>query len=191
MLPFGAQPLDFSLAAAGALALLAVVRSLHRKPKQTPEGRQFPVRIPCLLFYSLGLVAGLGGVAYAGRRLLTAGVSQWSGWICFGLGFTLVLLVLSEWPEPLILDGHGLLERGSASSRIRWEDLSHVRRYQIRHDRGIVIHSVYGKQLIVPEMRYDSARVIDALLQSKPVPVRDVEGETGPLPIVAVPLQRH
>ncbi|HEV2273968.1 MAG TPA: hypothetical protein VGR96_07365 [Acidobacteriaceae bacterium] len=191
MLLSGAQPLELSLAAAGALALLVALRSRGRKPKQIPEGWQFPVRIPCVLFHSLGLVVGLAGVAYAGRRLLIAGISQWSGWVCFGLGFTLVLLVLLEWPEPLILDGHGLLERGSASSRIRWEELSHVRRYQIRHDRGIVIHSVYGKQLVVPEMRYDSTRVLDALLQAKPVSVRDVEGETGPLPIVTVPLQRH
>jgi hypothetical protein len=192
MQPFGAQAIEIGMVASGALGLLVLLApAFGRKPKQTEDGWLFPVKLTCLLFYGLGFTAGIGVVAYAGMRLLTSGASDWIGWACFAVGFALVLLVLSGWPEPLIFDRMGVSERGSLASRIRWHELSYVRQYQIRGDRGLVIHSVYGKQLVIADMTYDSARVLNMLLECLPLPLQSSEDASAPISIVTVPLPRQ
>jgi hypothetical protein len=103
------------------------------------DGWRFPVKPTCLLLYYLALAGGIGAVAFGAAQLLASGTSNWIAWASFGFGFFLVPVVLADWPEPLILDGQGLLEGGCASSRIRWQELKHVREYRIRCDRGVVI----------------------------------------------------
>ena len=98
----------------------------------------------------------MASVGFSAKYLLVSGTYNWLAWIGFGFGFLLVPLALADWPEPLILDGQGLLEGRSASSRIRWQELKHVRAYRIRCDRGVVIHGDGGKQLVVADIAYDS-----------------------------------
>ena len=100
-------------------------------------------------------------------------------------GFFLVPLVLADWPEPLILDGQGLLEGRCASSRIRWQELMHVRAYRIRCDRGVVIQGAGGKELVVADIAYDSEAVLDCLLQWRPVPYYSLQDEMAPSPSLA------
>jgi hypothetical protein len=187
-----AEWVETGMVATGVLGLLVLLApTFGRKPKQTAEGWLFPVKLTCLLVYWLGFAAGIGAVAYAWRRLLTLGASDWAGWACFVFGFAMVLFVLAGWPEPLVFDRHGLFERGSESSRIRWQQLSHVRQYQIRHDRGVVLHSVYGRQLVVADMTYDSARVLDTLVEHYNVPLRSSADESGLVAILSVPLPKQ
>lgn len=161
---------------AGGLALLVLLApALGRKPRQTAEGWQFPVKLSCLLLYWLGFAGGLGAVGFGARQLFAFGMSHWSSWASFAFGFALVLLVLADWPEPLIFDKDGLLERGSPQSRIRWEELRHVYEYHIRTDRFVVIHSIGGKRLVVAGMVYDSASIVDRLLEHRPVPFHSVD----------------
>ncbi len=186
-----AEWIEISMMASGALGLLVLLApAFGRKPKQAEEVWQFPVKLSCLLVYWLGFAAGICAVAYAGRRLLASAGSNWSGWACFAFGFALVLLVLSNWPGPLILDREGLLKQGSPSSRIRWQELSYVRQYQVRNDRGVVIHGVYGQQLVVTDLAYDSAQVLDTLLELRPLPFHSLEDPSAPISILTVPLQR-
>jgi hypothetical protein len=188
----GAQWIEAGMVVAGALGLLILLApTFGRKPKQTTEGWLFPVKWTSLLVYWLGFAGGMSAVAYAGRRLLTLGASDWAGWACFVFGFALVLLILAGWPEPLIFDRQGLCERGSQSSRIRWQELSHVRQYQIRHDRGVVLHSVYGKQLVIPGMTYDSDRVLDTLVECYNIPLQSSADEPAPISILSVPLPKQ
>lgn len=188
----GAQWIESSIVATGAIGLLILLAPrFGTKPKQTAESWLFPVKLTCLLFYGLGFTAGVGIVAYAGMRLLTSGASDWVGWACFAVGFALVLLVLSGWPEPLIFDRMGIAERGSPSTRIPWHELSYVRQYQIRRDRGVVIHSVYGKQLVIADTTYDLARVLDTLLTCRPLPLQSLEDAAAPVSITTVPLPRQ
>ena len=187
----GAEWIEISMMVSGALGLLVLLApTFGRKPKQSEEVWQFPVKLSCLLAYWLGFAAGICSVAYAGSRLLAPGASHWGGWACFAFGFALVLLVLSNWPEPLIFDRDGVLERGSPSSRIRWEELSYIRQYQIRNDHGMVIHGVYGQQLVVTDLTYDSAQVLDTLLELRPLPFHSLEDPSAPISILTVPLQR-
>ncbi len=186
-----AEWIEIGMMTAGALGLLILLApAFGRKPKQTGEGWLFPVKLTCSLLYQIGFAAGICSVAYAGRRLLASAASNWGGWACFAFGFALVLLVLSNWPEPLIFDKDGVLERGSPATRIRWQELSHIREYHIRNDRGIVIHSIYGQQLVVAETAYDSAQVLDTLLERHPFPLHSSEDGLAPISILTVPLQK-
>ena len=187
----GAEWIEISMMACGGLGLLVLLApALGCKPKQTGDVWLFPVKLSCLLLYWIGFAAGICSVAYAGRRLLASAASNWGGWACFAFGFALVLLVLSNWPQPLIFDADGVLERGSPSSRIRWPELSYVRQYQIRNDHGVVIHSVYGQQLVVTDLTYNSEQVLDRLLQSHSLPFHSLEDPSAPISILTVPLQK-
>jgi hypothetical protein len=106
----------------------------------------------------------------------------WAGFAC---GFCIVPVVLADWPEPLILDRHGLLEAGRSASRIQWQDLRLVREYRMRWDRGLVIHGGDGKQLVVAAIAYDTNAVRDCLLQWCPVPYRSAQDEIGTLSILS------
>jgi hypothetical protein len=129
---------------------------------------------------------GYGGwLAYGASRLLASSTSNWIGWACFGIGFFLVPVVLADWPEPLILDGQGLLESGCASTRIRWQELKHVRQYRIRCDRGVVIHGADGKELVVADIAYDSEAVLDCLLRWRAVPFYSLQDEMRPISILS------
>ena len=182
---FGAKAIEISMVAAGSLSLLLLLApNFGQKPKKTAEGWQFPVKWTYLMLYCIGFSVGIGAVAFAGRRLLLMGAGNWVGWTSFAFGVALVLSVLSSWPESLIFDREGIVERRTPSSRIRWEDLSHVREYQIRHDRGVVIHSMYGKQLVLPEMAYGSEQILHSLLELHPIPVHSTEDELAPISVL-------
>ena len=184
---FSANFVEIGLVAASALGLIVLLApAFSRKPKQTAEGWQFPVKFNCLLLYWLGFAGGLGAVTFGARQLFASGISDWGGWASFAFGFALVLLVLADWPEPLIFDQDGLLERGSPQSRIRWEEVRHVYEYHIRTDRFVVIHSIGGKRLVVAGMAYDSASVVDRLLEHHPVPFHAVDDLT-PISILQGP----
>ena len=144
---------------------------------------RFPVKLTCQLLYGLALCGGIAAVAFSATQLLAKGASLWVGWIGFGFGFLLVPMVLIDWPEPLILDGQGLLEGGSAASRIRWQELKHVREYRVRCDRGVVIHGSSGKQLVVADIAYDSEALLSCLLQSRTVPYYGLHDEMDSLSI--------
>lgn len=176
-------------AAIGLLVLIAPNFGL--KPKPTVDGWRFPVKPTCLLLYYLALVGGMGAVGLSAAQMLTSGTTNWIAWVGFGFGFFLVPLVLADWPEPLILDGQGLLEGRCASSRILWQELKHVRAYRIRCDRGVVIHGDGGKQLVVADIAYDSEAVLDCLLQWRPVPYYSLHDEMAPLSIFTDPPSRY
>jgi hypothetical protein len=106
-------------------------------------------------------------------------------WAGFAFGFLLVPVVLADWPEALILDPQGLIEAGCAASRIRWQELKHVREYRMRWDRGLVIHGADGKQLVVAAIAYDADAVLDCLLEWRPVPYYSLEDEMGTLSILS------
>ena len=170
---------------AGLVGLLILIApNFGLKPKRTVDGWRFPVKPTCLLLYYLVLGGGMGAVAFSAVQLLASGTSNWAAWVGFGFGFILVPLVLGDWPEPLILDGQGLLEGRCASSRIRWQELKHVRAYRIRCDRGVVIHGDGGKQLVVADIAYDSEAVLDCLMQWRPVPYYSLQDEMAPLSIL-------
>ena len=178
--------IEIGMLVAGAVALLILIApNFGLKPKPTVDGWRFPVKPTCLLLYYLSLAGGIGAVAFGASQLLASGTPSWVGWSSFGFGFFLVPLVLGDWPEPLILDGQGLLEGGCASSRIRWQELKHVREYRIRCDRGVVIQGVGDKQLVVADIAYDSEAVLDCLLQWRPVPYYSLKDEMGPLSILS------
>ena len=144
--------IEIGVSAVGLIGLLVLLApALGRGPKRLEDGWLFPVKLTCLLARWIGLVLGVGAVAYAGHTLLASTIANWGAWASFAFGFVLVPLVLSHWPEPVVFDRAGLWKRGNPMSRIRWEELAYVRQYDIRNDRGIVIHSVYGKQLVVDE----------------------------------------
>jgi len=164
---------------AGLLILIAPNFGL--KPKPTVDGWRIPVKPTCLLLYYLALGSGMLAVAFGAGLLMAFGTSHWSGWTAFGFGFLLVPLVLADWPEPLILDGQGLLERRCPSSRISWQELKDVRAYRIRCDRGVIIHGAGGKRLVVAHIAYDSEAVLDCLLRSRPVPYYSLKDELAPL----------
>jgi hypothetical protein len=169
---------------AGVIGLLILIApNFGLKPKPTVDGWRFPVKPTCLLLYYIALGGGMGAVAFSAQHLLASGASNWLAWVGFGFGFFLVPLALADWPEPLILDGQGLLEGRCASSRIRWQELKHVRAYRIRCDRGVVIHGVGGKQLVVADIAYDSEAVLDCLLQWQPVPYYSLQDEMAPISI--------
>ena len=187
----GAEWIEIGMIGSGALGLLIVLApAFGRKPKQTEDGWQFPVKFTCLIMYQLGFAAGICSVAYAGHRLLTSAASNRGGWACFAFGFALVLLVLSNWPAPLIFDRDGVHQRGSSSSRMRWRDLSYIRQYQIRNDHGVVLHSVYGRQIVVADTTYNSAQVVDMLLERHPLPIQPLDDPYAPISILTVPLER-
>ena len=107
--------------------LILIAPNFGLKPKQTVDGWRFPVKPTCLLLYYLALGGGIVAVGFSAAQLLASGTSNWVAWLGFGFGFFLVPVVLADWPEPLILDGQGLLGGRSASSRIHWQELLHVR----------------------------------------------------------------
>ena len=177
--------IEIGMFIAGLVGLLILIApNFGLKPKRTVDGWRFPVKPTCLLLYYLVLGGGMGAVAYSAVQLLASGTSNWAAWVGFGFGFILVPLVLGDWPEPLILDGQGLLEGRCASSRIRWQELKHVRAYRIRCDRGVVIHGDGGKQLVVADIAYDSEAVLDCLMQWRPVPYYSLQDEMAPLSIL-------
>jgi hypothetical protein len=168
-------------AAATVVGLLILIApNFGLKPKPTVDGWRFPVKPTCLLLYYLALVGGMGVVGLSAAHMLASGTTHWFAWLGFGFGFFLVPLVLADWPEPLILDGQGLLEAGCTSSRIRWQELKHVQAYRIRCDRGVVIHGDGGKQLVVADIAYDSEAVLDRLLQWRQVPYYSRHDEVAP-----------
>jgi hypothetical protein len=177
--------IEIGMFIAGLVGLLILIApNFGLKPKRTVDGWRFPVKPTCLLLYYLVLGGGMGAVAFSAVQLLASGTSNWAAWVGFGFGFILVPLVLGDWPEPLILDGQGLLEGRCASSRIRWQELKHVRAYRIRCDRGVVIHGDGGKQLVVADIAYDSEAVLDCLMQWRPVPYYSLQDEVAPLSIL-------
>ena len=185
MQPFPERWIEAGMVVAGAIGLLILIApNFGLKPKATTDGWRFPVKPTCLLLYCLALFGGMGAVAFSASQLLAKGTSYWPGWVGFGFGFLLVPLVLADWPEPLILDGQGLLEGGSASSRIRWQELKHVRAYRIRCDHGVVIHGCSGKQLVVADIAYDSEALLHCLLQWRPVPYYGLHDEMDALSIL-------
>jgi hypothetical protein len=171
--------------------LILIAPNFGLKPKPTVDGWRFPVKPTCLLLYYLALGGGMGAVGFSSAQMLTSGTTHWLAWVGFGFGFFLVPLVLADWPEPLILDGQGMLEGRCASSRIRWQELKHVRAYRIRCDRGVVIHGDGGKQLVVADIAYDSEAVLDCLLQWRPVPYYSLHDEMAPLSIFTDPPSRY
>jgi hypothetical protein len=177
--------IEIGMLVAGLVGLLILIApNFGLKPKRTVDGWRFPVKPTCLLLYYLVLGGGMGAVAFSAAQLLASGTSNWAAWVGFGFGFILVPLVLGDWPEPLILDGQGLLEGRCASSRIRWQELKHVRAYRIRCDRGVIIHGDGGKQLVVADIAYDSEAVLDCLMQWRPVPYYSLQDEVAPLSIL-------
>jgi hypothetical protein len=182
--PFPERLIEIGMFMAGLVGLLILIApNFGLKPKRTVDGWRFPVKPTCLLLYYLVLGGGMGAVAFSAVQLLASGTSNWVAWVGFGFGFIMVPLVLGDWPEPLILDGQGLLEGRCASSRIRWQELKHVRAYRIRCDRGVVIHGDGGKQLVVADIAYDSEAVLDCLMQWQPVPYYSLQDEMAPLSI--------
>jgi hypothetical protein len=171
--------------------LILIAPNFGLKPKPTVDGWRFPVKPTCLLLYYLALVGGMGAVGLSAAQMLASGTAHWIAWLGFGFGFFLVPLVLADWPEPLILDGLGLLEGGCTSSRIRWQELKHVRAYRIRCDRGVVIHGDGGKQLVVADIAYDSEAVLDCLLRWRQVPYYSLHDEVAPLSIFTEPHSRY
>jgi hypothetical protein len=182
MQPFPERMLEIGLIVAGAIGLLILIApNFGLKPKATVDGWRFPVKPTCLLLYYLALAGGIGAVAFGARYLLISSSPVWIGWTSFGSGFFLVLVTLADWPEPLILDGEGLREAGCTQSRIHWQELTHVRKYRIRCDRGVVIQGTEGKQLVVADIAYDSEAVLDCLMQWRPVPYYSLQDKIGTL----------
>jgi len=186
MHPFPERLIEGGMVAAGAIVLLILIApNFGRKPTPTADGWRFPVKPTCLLLYALALCGGIAAVAYSASQLLTKGPSDWTGWVGFGFGFLLVPLVLADWPEPLILDAEGLVESGYAASRIRWQELKHVRAYRIRCDRGVVIEGSSGKHLVVADIAYDTDALLHCLLQWRPVPYYSLRDEMDALSILS------
>ena len=184
MLPFAQKTIEVSMLVAGALGLLVLIApTFGVKPKATADGWRFPVKPTCLLLYYLGLAGGIAAVAFGAQQLLTAGTSNLAAWGSFLFGFLLVPLILADWPEALILDRRGLLEDGSAASRICWQELQHAREYRVRYDHGVVIQGAGNKQLVIADIAYDSEAVLDCLLQWRPIPYYSLEDEQAPLSI--------
>ena len=171
--------------------LILIAPNFGLKPKATVDGWRFPVKPTCLLLYYLALVGGVGAVGLSAALMIGSGTTHWFAWLGFGFGFFLVPLVLADWPEPLILDGQGLLEGGCSSSRILWQELKHVRAYRIRCDRGVVIHGDGGKQLVVADIAYDSEAVLDCLMQWRQVPYYSLHDEMAPLSVFTEPQSRY
>lgn len=186
MQPWPEKIIAIGMIVAGAIGLLVLIApTFGVKPKPTADGWRFAVKPTCLLLYYLVLAGGISGVAFGAGQLLASGTPSWMAWASFGIGFFLVPVVLADWPEPLFLDREGLLEGGCASSRIRWQELKHVREYRIRCDRGVVIQGVGGKQLVVADIAYDSDAVLDCLLLWRPVPYYSLKDEMSQLSILS------
>jgi hypothetical protein len=186
MQPFPERLIEIGMIIAGVVGLLILIApTFGLKPKPTVDGWRFPVKPTCLLLYYLSLVGGMAAVGFSAAQLLAYGTSNWLAWAGFGFGFFLVPLVLADWPEALILDGQGLHEGRCASSRIRWQELMHVRAYRIRCDRGVVIQGAGGKELVVADIAYDSEAVLDCLLRWQPVPYYSLQDEMAPLSILS------
>ena len=191
MHPFPLRVIEAGLIVGALVGLLILIApNFGLKPKPTADGWRFPVKPTCLLLYYLALAGGIAAVGFSAARLLISDTTHWIAWVGFSFGFLLVPLVLADWPEPLILDGQGLLEGRCASSRIRWQELKHVRAYRIRCDRGVVIHGIGGKRLVVAHIAYDSKAVLDCLLRWRPVPYYSVQDEMAPLSIFTDPHSR-
>jgi hypothetical protein len=186
MQPFPERLIEAGIAAAGVVgSLILIAPNFGLKPKATADGWRFPVKPTCLLLYYLTLTLGICAVAFCGHQLLTIGTGRSLLWAGFAFGFLLVPVVLADWPEALILDRQGLLEAGSAASRIQWQELRHVREYRMRWDRGVVIHGADGKQLVVAAIAYDADAVLDCLLEWRPVPYYSLQDEMGTLSILS------
>ena len=112
MQPFPERLFEIGMIAAGLIGLLILIApTFGLRPKATGDGWRFPVKPTCLLLYYLALAAGMGVVAFCAAQLLASATSNWLAWAGFAFGFFLVPLVLADWPEPLILDGQGLLDK--------------------------------------------------------------------------------
>ncbi len=192
MHPFPPRVIEVGMVVGAVIGLLILIApNFGLKPKPTVDGWRFPVKPTCLLLYYLALIGGMGAVGLSAALMLVYGTTHWFAWLGYGFGFFLVPLVLADWPEPLILDGQGLLEGGCTASRIRWQELKHVRAYRIRCDRGVVIHGDGGKQLVVADIAYDSEAVLDCLLQWRQVPYYSLQDEMAPLSIFTEPAARR
>jgi hypothetical protein len=182
MQPFPEKLVEIGVALAGVVGLLILIApTFGVKPRPTADGWRFPVKPTCLLLYYLALCGGMAAVALSSSHLLAHGVSSRLAWAGFAFGFLLVPLVLADWPEPLVLDGRGLLEGESPSSRILWQELNHVREYRIRCDHGFVVQGTGGKQLVVADIAYDAKAVLAHLLQWRPVPYYSLRDDVSPL----------
>lgn len=184
MQPFPEKMIETGMVIAGVIGLLILIApTFGLKPKATVDGWRFPVKPTCLLLYYLALAAGMASVAFGASQLLASGTSNWLGWLSFGFGFLLVPVVLADWPEPLILDHQGLFERGCAATRIYWQELSHVREYRLRCDRGVVIQGAGNRHLVVADIAYDSEAVLNCLLEGHTVPYYSLKDEVGSVTI--------
>jgi hypothetical protein len=185
MQPLPLRLIEIGLALAVIVGVLIVIApNFGMKPKQLVDGWRFPVKPTCLLLYYLALGIGMGAVGLSASLLLAYGGAVWFAWVLFAFGFAVVPFVLFDWPEPLILDGQGLLEGRSTTRRIRWQELTHVRVYRIRCDRGVVIQGLGGKELVVPNIAYDAEAVLDCLLHWQPVPYYARQDSAAPLSIL-------
>jgi hypothetical protein len=186
MQPFPERLVEIGIAVASVVGLLILIApTFGVKPKATVDGWRFPVKPTCLLLYYLALCGGMAAVAFSSSHLLAHGVSNRLAWAGFAFGFLLVPLVLADWPEPLVLDGRGLLEGECSSSRILWQELNHIREYRIRCDHGFVVQGTGGKQLVVADIAYDAEAVLRHLLQWRPVPYYSLRGEVSPITILS------
>jgi hypothetical protein len=186
MQPSPERLIEVGVAVAGiAGSLILVAPRFGLKPKPTADGWRFPVKPTCHLLYYLSLIGGIAAVAFCAHLLLTLGTANYLLWGGFAFGFFLVLVVLADWPEPLIVDRHGLFEAGHAAGRIRWQELRLVREYRMRWDRGLVIHGSDGKQLVVAAIAYDADAVRECLLHWRPVPYQSHQDEMGTLSILS------
>ena len=165
--------------------LILIAPNFGLKPKPTVDGWRFPVKPTCLLLYYLALCGGMVAVGFSAAQLLASGTSNWVAWAGFwfwllpGSGGVGRLARTADPGRP------GLLEGRCASSRIRWQELMHVREYRIRCDRGVVIQGAEGKELVVADIAYDSEAVLDCLLQWRPVPYYSLQDEVAPLSILS------
>lgn len=186
MQPSPERLIEAGVAVAGiAGSLILVAPKFGLKPKQTPDGWRFPVKLTCHLLYYLSLIVGIAAVAFSARWLLTLGTANCLLWGGFAFGFFLVLTVLADWPEPLILDRHGLHESGHTAGRIVWQELRLIREYRVRWDRGLVIHGCDGKELVVAAIAYDADAVRDCLLDRHPVPYQSQRDEMSTVSILS------
>jgi hypothetical protein len=186
MQPFPERLVEIALALVGMVGILVLIApNFGQKPKQLVDGWRFPVKPTCLLLYYLALCLGIGAVAVSAFLLLSFGTAACFAWLVFAFGFAVVPFVLADWPEPLILDGQGLLEGSSASRRIRWRELTRVELYSTHCDSGIVIEGAGGKKLFIPDIAYDSRAVLERLSQWQPMPCASQQDETLPLSILS------
>lgn len=183
----------------GALSPLSLVTGVLPRSKQNARLGKISVRSGCLVRRWLALISGAGIVAFAGTHLLTSashpaaaqtGPGSQMFWLGFALGAALVLFILKRWPSALILDEEGVYKEGAPESRIDWQELSHLRRYKVWYSRGIVVHTIYGKQLALSGAVYPTSQAAALLLGIRQVPFHSSTNGLTPISILKAPVPR-